>query len=111
VYQHSYRYSILVRKSWSVRANHSHITLHTQDKEVAYHHPRYYKVNLDVSNTVSVKELLYYGLLCSEWSILTDVSGQHIGPIFNPFQSNFPTNRILPSSYLFWAVKRLVDYL
>jgi hypothetical protein len=29
----------------------------------------------------------------------------------NPFQSNFSANRILPSSYLFWAVKRLVDYL
>jgi hypothetical protein len=24
----------------------------------------------------------------------------------NPFQSNFSANRILPSSYLFWAVKR-----
>jgi hypothetical protein len=30
---------------------------------------------------------------------------------FNPFQSNFPANSILPSSYSFWAVKRLVDYL
>jgi hypothetical protein len=30
---------------------------------------------------------------------------------FNPFQSNFSANRTLPSSYLFWAVKRLVDYL
>jgi hypothetical protein len=29
----------------------------------------------------------------------------------NPFQSNFSANRILPSSYLFWAGKRLVDYL
>jgi hypothetical protein len=29
----------------------------------------------------------------------------------NPFQSNFSANRILPSSYLFFAVKRLVDYL
>jgi hypothetical protein len=29
----------------------------------------------------------------------------------NSFQSNFSANRILPSSYLFWAVKRLVDYL
>jgi hypothetical protein len=29
----------------------------------------------------------------------------------NPFQSNFSANRILPISYLFWAVKRLVDYL
>jgi hypothetical protein len=28
----------------------------------------------------------------------------------NPFQSNFSTTRILPSSYLFWAGKR-VDYL
>jgi alpha-N-acetylglucosamine transferase len=25
----------------------------------------------------------------------------------NPFKSNFSANRILPSSYLFWAVKRL----
>jgi hypothetical protein len=30
---------------------------------------------------------------------------------FNPFQSNFSTTRILPYSYLFWAGKRLVDYL
>jgi hypothetical protein len=30
---------------------------------------------------------------------------------FNLFQSNFSANRILPSSYLFWVVKRLVDYL
>jgi hypothetical protein len=29
---------------------------------------------------------------------------------FNTFQSNFSANRILSSSYLFWAVKRLVDY-
>jgi hypothetical protein len=29
----------------------------------------------------------------------------------NPFQSNFSTTHILPSSYLFWAGKRLVDYL
>jgi hypothetical protein len=29
----------------------------------------------------------------------------------NPFQSNFSATRILPSSYLFWAGKRLVDYL
>jgi hypothetical protein len=29
----------------------------------------------------------------------------------NPFQSNFSANRILPSSYLFWAGKMLVDYL
>jgi hypothetical protein len=29
--------------------------------------------------------------------------------VLNPFQSNFFANRILPSSYLFWAGKRLVD--
>jgi hypothetical protein len=29
----------------------------------------------------------------------------------NPFKSNFSANRKLPSSYLFWAVKRLMDYL
>jgi hypothetical protein len=29
----------------------------------------------------------------------------------NPFQSNFSATRILPNSYLFWAGKRLVDYL
>jgi hypothetical protein len=29
----------------------------------------------------------------------------------NPFQSNFSATRILPSSYLFWAGKILVDYL
>jgi hypothetical protein len=29
----------------------------------------------------------------------------------NPFQSNFSATRILPSSYLFWAEKRLVGYL
>jgi hypothetical protein len=27
------------------------------------------------------------------------------------FESNFSANRTLPSSYLFWTVKRLVDYL
>jgi hypothetical protein len=31
--------------------------------------------------------------------------------IFNPFQSNFSATHILPSSYLFWSGKRLVDYL
>jgi len=31
--------------------------------------------------------------------------------LLNPFQSNFSANRILPSSNLFWAGKRLVDYL
>jgi hypothetical protein len=31
--------------------------------------------------------------------------------LLNPFQSNFSANHILHSSYLFWAVKRLVDYL
>jgi hypothetical protein len=31
--------------------------------------------------------------------------------IFNPFKSIFCATRILPSSYLFWAGKRLVDYL
>jgi hypothetical protein len=30
---------------------------------------------------------------------------------YNPFQSNFSATRILPSSYLFWAGKRLVGYL
>jgi hypothetical protein len=29
----------------------------------------------------------------------------------NSFQSNFSATRILPSSYLFWAGKRLMDYL
>jgi hypothetical protein len=29
----------------------------------------------------------------------------------NHFQSNFSANRILPSSYLFWVVKRLVDWI
>jgi hypothetical protein len=31
--------------------------------------------------------------------------------IFNLFQSNYSANRILPSSYLFWAGKRVVGYL
>jgi hypothetical protein len=42
------------------------------------------------------------------------MSGRLLTPIhvyFNPFQSNFSATRILPSSYLFWAGKRLVDYL
>jgi hypothetical protein len=30
---------------------------------------------------------------------------------FNSFQSNFSATHILPSSNLFWAGKRLVDYL
>ena len=29
----------------------------------------------------------------------------------NPFKSSFSANRILPSSYLLWAGKRMVDYL
>jgi hypothetical protein len=29
----------------------------------------------------------------------------------NPFQSNFSANRILPSSYLFWPGKSLVELL
>jgi hypothetical protein len=33
------------------------------------------------------------------------------GKRFNPFQTSFSATRILPSSYLFWAGKRLVDYL
>jgi hypothetical protein len=32
-------------------------------------------------------------------------------PHLNPFQSNVSATRILPSSYLFWAGKRLVNYL
>jgi hypothetical protein len=36
---------------------------------------------------------------------------RHFAANINPFQSNFPANRILPSSYLFWAGKRAVDYL
>jgi hypothetical protein len=36
---------------------------------------------------------------------------QDIDSVLNPFQSNFSANRILPSSYLFSAGKRLVDYL
>jgi hypothetical protein len=36
---------------------------------------------------------------------------EFIIPKFNPFQFNSSDNRILPSSYLFWAGKRLVDYL
>jgi hypothetical protein len=35
----------------------------------------------------------------------------HNNASLNPFQPNFSANRILPSSYLFWTVKRLVDYL
>jgi hypothetical protein len=31
--------------------------------------------------------------------------------LIKPFQSNFSDTRILPSSYLFWAGKRLVGYL
>jgi hypothetical protein len=34
-----------------------------------------------------------------------------ISRIINPFQCNYSANRILPSSCLFRAVKRLVDYL
>jgi hypothetical protein len=31
--------------------------------------------------------------------------------VMNPFHSNFSANHILPSCYLFWTVKWLVDYL
>jgi hypothetical protein len=41
----------------------------------------------------------------------TCVNKNYHSSVINPFQSNFSANRILPSSYLFWAVKRLVDYL
>jgi hypothetical protein len=44
------------------------------------------------------------------------IIGYHMGIILdgnrdvNPFQSNFSATRILPSCYLFWAGKRLVNY-
>jgi len=66
----------------------SHIRLHTQHKEVACHQPWYCNVNFNVSNPVSVKELRYSGLFCSEWrSFLTDVSEQPIGTIFSSQES------------------------
>jgi len=38
--------------------------------------------------------------------------GQNFSEVVAPQEeSNFSANRILPSSYLFWAGKSLVDYL
>jgi kynurenine formamidase len=37
--------------------------------------------------------------------------GKWLKEAINPFQSNSSATRIVPSSYLFWAGKRLVDYL
>jgi hypothetical protein len=48
---------------------------------------------------------------CSTWPGSDNVScGSYTVIALNPFQSNFSANRILPSCYLFWAAKRLVDY-
>jgi hypothetical protein len=41
---------------------------------------------------------------------VVDVAGFRGNSVINPFQSKFSANPILPSSYLFWAGKRLVDY-
>jgi hypothetical protein len=69
------------------------------------------------------KLLRGYAAKCSAFSILqqsaavlnhkliTLANDQLHAQILNPFQSNFSANRILPISYLFWAGKRLVDYL
>jgi hypothetical protein len=42
---------------------------------------------------------------------LTSIALLTVRGFVNPFQSNFSATRILPNSYLFWAGKRLVDYL
>jgi hypothetical protein len=54
------------------------------------------------------KELQFFLNLCTEQSLTESDNTRYC---INPFQSNFSANRILPSSYLFWAGKRLVDYL
>jgi hypothetical protein len=50
-------------------------------------------------------------LLTMSKSYLCAQNGTQIVVKINPFQSNFSATRILPCSYLFWAGKRLVDYL
>jgi hypothetical protein len=67
----------------------------------------------EMFSTVTLLSLIFHVIkytnnfnLQSVWGFFT-----HNTTCFNPFQSNFSANRILPSSYFFWAVKRLVDYL
>jgi hypothetical protein len=78
---------MILRKSWSVSVNHRVVQDYTHKikKSRAISQDT---VNVNVSKTVSVKELRSSGLLCNEWwSLLTNVSGQPIGPIFNGQES------------------------
>ena len=64
---------------------------------------RSHSINTCNSYLKSVEEFKYFETtLTNQNSIQEEI---------NPFQSNFSANRILPSSYLLWAGKRLVDYL
>jgi len=79
---------------------------------------RMYAVILVVIYSIS---LLQWSDICDGYSSMflrCVVTAHKIYPLpttwlmtFNPFQSNFSANRMLPISYLFWAGKRLVDYL
>jgi hypothetical protein len=58
--------------------------------------------------SVSVIQTSQNLTLCRELvAVCSEIHTKHI----NPFQSSFSATRILPSSYLFWAGKRFVDYL
>jgi hypothetical protein len=91
---------------------HTHTHTHNLIKSTHYEAPHYWcfvyilvilcqKIRLGhyvQHSDVTIQELLTSTPNSVSWNI-------------NPFQSNFSANRILPSSYLFWAVKGLVDYL
>jgi hypothetical protein len=63
-------------------------------------------------NSICGKVLsLYHHFSLSEPSLCISADRWLTTLMFNHFQSNFFATRILPCSYLFWAGKRLVDYL
>jgi hypothetical protein len=49
--------------------------------------------------------------MCEMFVVIVEMSELADCASINPFQSNFSATCILPISYLFWAGKRLVDYL
>jgi hypothetical protein len=85
---------------WNFISSNLFITLfHKLQINKMFHHSvskLFFAVVQDSTSCFVMKELWK----CLDWSYW----------MINPFQSNFSATRILPSSYLFWAGKRLVDY-